>query len=382
MRITFLTWRDTGHPDGGGSEVYVEQIARRLAAHGHQVTIRCARYSGSPAEEYVDGVRLVRRGRRLTVYPWGMLHLLSRSGRAQDVIVDVINGIPFGSPLVRRTDVVALVHHVHQRQWEIIYPGLLGRLGWLLESRLTPWLYRRVPHVTVSEASRRDLEGLGIPRGAIAVVRNGLSPTARQPAAPKSATARLVVLSRLVPHKQIEHALAAVAVLAADFPELHLDVLGSGWWHDELVEAGRREAVQDRVTFHGRVDDTERDRILARAWLALLPSAKEGWGLAVLEAAAQGTPTVGYRGAGGLDESIHDGQTGLLVDGPGQLSEATASLLRDRPRRERMARAAREYAEEFDWETTATAFAETVQQLRSARAVDQDGLVRRVRRRR
>ena len=30
MRIAFLTWRDSTHPDGGGSEVFVEQVARQL----------------------------------------------------------------------------------------------------------------------------------------------------------------------------------------------------------------------------------------------------------------------------------------------------------------------------------------------------------------
>ena len=70
----------------------------------------------------------------------------------------------------------------------------------------------------------------------------------------------------------------------------------------------------DVVTFHGHVDDATRDRILARAWVMALPSVKEGWGIAVTEAAAQGTPTIGYRSSGGLEESIVDGVTGWLVD--------------------------------------------------------------------
>ena len=40
MRIAFLSWRDTGHPDGGGSEEYIEHIAEQLVARGHDVTIR------------------------------------------------------------------------------------------------------------------------------------------------------------------------------------------------------------------------------------------------------------------------------------------------------------------------------------------------------
>ncbi len=46
----------------------------------------------------------------------------------------------------------------------------------------------------------------------------------------------------------------------------------------------------------------------------LLPSRKEGWGLAVVEAAQHGVPTIGYRSSGGLSDSIVDGVTGILVD--------------------------------------------------------------------
>ena len=55
------------------------------------------------------------------------------------------------------------------------------------------------------------------------------------------------MLSRLVPHKQIEHALVVVQRLAAELPDLHLDVVGEGWWHDRLVAAAADLGVSDRV---------------------------------------------------------------------------------------------------------------------------------------
>ena len=53
--VTFLTWRDQGHPDGGGSEVYVESVARELVRRGHRVQVRCARYPGSARREMSQG---------------------------------------------------------------------------------------------------------------------------------------------------------------------------------------------------------------------------------------------------------------------------------------------------------------------------------------
>ena len=354
MRITFLTWRDTGHPDGGGSELYVEQVARGLVARGHDVTVLCARYDGSPRRSLEHGVRFLRRGGRLTVYLHGLLHLLTPTGRRQDAVVEVINGLPFGARLVRRRGLVALVHHLHEEQWRMIYPGLPGRIGWFVESRLTPLVYRQVPHVTVSDSTRRDLLGLGVPADLVRVVYNGLS--ASSVVEPRSPQPRIVVLARLVPHKRIEHAFEVLAALRDDLPGLGLDVVGSGWWHDELVAAARALGVDDLVVWHGHVDDAERDRLLSRAWVALLPSAREGWALSVVEAAAQGTPTIAYRSAGGVNESILDGRTGVLVDGPGEAAEAVRELLDQPSRLREMADAARAHAAGFSWESSANAF--------------------------
>lgn len=345
MRIAFLTWRDTTHPDGGGSEVYVEEVARRLADRGHEVTIVCARHGRAPADEVLDGVRLHRVGGRLTVYPRALVWLLRHR---VDVIVDVVNGLPFATPLVRRRGVVALVHHLHQRQWQIIYPGLAGRVGWWIESRLTPRLYRGVPHLTVSEASRRDLADLGVHD--VTVARNGLAVVESH--APRSPTPRLCVLARLVPHKRIEHAVAVVAALRAELPGLHLDVIGDGWWRDELEAEVSRLRAGDVVTLHGHVQEADRDRLLAQAWLMLLPSVKEGWGLAVMEAAAQATPTVAYREAGGVEESIVDGVTGRLVDDVAGLETVTRELLLDAGLRHRLGVQAQVRARTFDWEST------------------------------
>ena len=132
MRVAFLTWRDSTHPDGGGSEVFVEEVGRELVRRGHSVTVFCAAHGTAPQSEDLDGVRILRRGGRLTVYPRGLLWVLWRR-RSIDAVVDVINGLPFATPLVRRRGLVALWHHVHDRQWQIIYPGWRGRLGWFME---------------------------------------------------------------------------------------------------------------------------------------------------------------------------------------------------------------------------------------------------------
>jgi glycosyltransferase involved in cell wall biosynthesis len=355
-RITFLVWRDTAHPDGGGSEVYVEHMARWLAARGHDVTIVCAAHQNAPALEIRDGVRFVRRGGWLSVYPYGLRYLLSKRGRGSELVVDVHNGIPFCSPLVRRRGVHVLVHHVHQQQWHIIYPGLRGRAGWWIESRLAPFLYRRQPYITVSESTKRDLRALGISSERVAVICNGIDVPHPSLLGARAETPRICVLGRVVPHKQFEHALQVLAELLPAIPTLALDVVGDGWWIEQLRQAATDIGVQDRVTFHGHVPDAERDRILSESWLMLAPSVKEGWGIAIMEAAAHGVPTVAYAAAGGVTESIVDGETGVLVDDLNTMIEHCRDLLNDHEARLTMGKKARERAGHFDWASSAAAF--------------------------
>ncbi len=354
MRITFLSWRDTTHVDGGGSEIFTEQVAAELVRRGHEVTIRCAAVPGQPASQVRDGVRLSRAGGRLTVYPRALAWLL-RNRRSIDVVVDVINGLPFASPLVRRRGIVALIHHVHREQWHIIYPGLGGTIGWFVESRITPLLYRGLPHLTVSDATARDLVRLGVPERRITVARNGVAHGAATDTAlvPKAPVPTLAVLSRLVPHKQIEHLFQIAARLRGEFGDLRVDVIGEGWWHEELSAEADRLGVGDLVRFHGHVPDEDRDRLLASAWLHVLPSVKEGWGLAISEAALQGTPTLAYRSAGGVNESVVDGVTGALCDDVDDLYETARTLLRDPARRSSLGEQARAHAATLTWSATA-----------------------------
>ncbi|EUA16235.1 glycosyl transferases group 1 family protein [Mycobacterium xenopi 4042] len=156
---------------------------------------------------------------------------------------------------------------------------MLGRLGWYIESRLSPRLHRRNQYVTVSLPSARDLVELGVDNDRIAVVRNGLDEAPAQTlGGPRAASPRVVVLSRLVPHKQIEHALDAVAALRPRVAGLHLDIVGSGWWRQRLVDHAERLGITDAVTFHGHVDDVTKHYVVQRSWVHVLPSRKEGWG--------------------------------------------------------------------------------------------------------
>ena len=131
-----------------------------------------------------------------------------------------------------------------------------------------------------------------------------------------------------------------------------LHVVGHGYWHDELVATAEHLGVSDAVHFHGFVDDDVKDALLASSWVNLLPSLKEGWGLAIIEAGALGVPSIAFREASGTTESVVDGETGFLVDDVDGLVAAADLLLLDPTLRKELGEAAREFAEGFSWEAT------------------------------
>jgi glycosyltransferase involved in cell wall biosynthesis len=253
--------------------------------------------------------------------------------------------------------VITLVHHVHREQWQIIYPGWRGHLGWWLESRAAPRLFRG-RYLTVSDASRTDLVGLGVAADRIDVVPNGLDIPHPSQTVARNPMPTICVLGRLVPHKRVEHALEVAARLRATTPGLRVEVVGEGWWRAQLEQQAAELGVADLVRFHGQVDDAERGRILDRSWVLLAPSVKEGWGIAIMEAAARGVPAVAYRSAGGVTESIVDGETGALVDDVDGLAKASEELLGDSALRSRLGEAARTRAARFDWNATGRRFAQ------------------------
>jgi glycosyltransferase involved in cell wall biosynthesis len=348
LRLLLLNWRDLQHPEAGGAEKYLVEIAEGLAARGHDVTFRTSWYPGSLHNETVNGVHYVRRGGKYTIYPRALAAQLGRRHRA-DIVVDVQNGVPYLTPLIRRGPVVNLVHHVHREQWPVIFPGRVASVGWWLESRLAPRIYRRQQYVAVSDATRRELGGLGITPERVDIIHNGTDLVSLD-GIEKTAHPSIVVLGRLVPQKRVDLAIEATGRLREIFPDLTLTIAGTGWWEPQLRDLVEELDLVDRVHFAGHVSQEEKHQLLARSWVQALPSLKEGWGLVIVEAGIHGTPTVAFREAGGTADAIRDGETGILTDeGLEAFTEGLASLLGDDALRHDMGTQAAEWARRFSW---------------------------------
>lgn len=316
MRILILNWKDLEHPAAGGAEVYVDAIARHWVEWGHEVTIFCSLPAGQAPKDEVAGVRLVRGGGRFGVYRAARQYYETEGKGCFDVVLDVVNTRPFLCPrYVRDVPVIALIFQVAREVWAYEVPRPVALLGrhWL-EPR---WLhsYASVPTLTISESSRESLEEYGLRRVSIVPVGLEVQSLPERPAREVRPTA--CFLGRLAANKRPDHALRAFELAREQVPGGRMWVIGGG----PMENALRRRFAHDSIQFFGRVDNGVKLGLLARCHCLLVTSVREGWGLVVTEAAAVGTPSMGYD-VPGLRDSLR-ASNGVVV-GPSVEEMATA----------------------------------------------------------
>lgn len=351
LHILVLADRDWKHHDTGGNGANLYAQISRWVEWGHRVTVVAGEYPGGERVEHF-GPRLTvhRMGTRSTVFPRGILAVMRGIGRDADVVLEVINGITFLSPLWLRKPRVALVHHVHRE----LYLGEFKRTGhllyWMLEALPLRLLYRRTPFVTISGSARDDLVREGVPRDHITVEYLGVD-VEKYARGTRSSDPHLIFVGRLKAYKRVELLFDLLDAL----PEATLDVVGEGDHRPDLETEIKRRGLDGRVCMHGYVDDRRKAELYGKAWVNLTASASEGWSLTVMEAALCGTPSAALA-VGGLSESIVHGETGLLARDPAELRRYAIDLVRDPELRERLGDAAERRARTFTWDRSAAAF--------------------------
>jgi len=358
MKILILTNRDRTHPWAGGSHTYTHEVASRWVKQGDEVTMVCGTYPGSlpcKREDEVDGIKVIRRGGMYTVFPGAVWQYLTRLGKEEfDVVLEVMDGIPFFTPLFVFKPKITLVHHIHTEIFRWQLPPHLARIAIFVERVLSPLFYRKARFITVSGSSREEMIRHGFPGENIEIAYNGIRHNICKPDRSRKASYPYVVyVGRLRRYKRVELLIEAMAKVVREIPEARLFIVGHHVY-EALKELVVDLGLQGVVKFHGFVSDEEKVDILQRAHVAVQPSVSEGWGLTVIEANACGTPAIASD-IPGLRDAVQDGVTGLLFrpDDVDDLAEKIMLVLKHEELRNRLADQAIEWAQRFDWDRTA-----------------------------
>lgn len=350
-----MNWQDRHNPRSGGAEIHLHEIFGRLAGRGHEVTLLVSGWEGCRSHARVDGMDVLRVGRRYT-FPlrvhggWRRLR-----GRGFDVVIENINKIPLFTPLWMEPPVVGLVNHLFGRTAFREAPWPAAATVWTAE-RLLPVAYRGVPFHAVSESTAADLARRGLDPARIEVVYGAVDHDRYRPdpGVERFPDPTFVYVGRLKRYKGLDVILRAISRAGGAAEGARLVVAGSGDDRERLRRVAREVGVAGRVEFPGFVSEERKVELLRRAWANLYPSPKEGWGLTNLEAAACGTPTVASD-APGLRESVRHGETGFLVphDDVAAWAGRLEELAGDPELRRRLGEGARGHARRFSWERAA-----------------------------
>ena len=291
--------------------------------------------------------RDVRGGRDWTAF-WALVRLI-RSFRPHVVHTHTAKAGALGRLAAAFCRVPVVVHTYHGHVFEAYFSALATRAVVAVE-RMLAW--RSDALVAVTERVRRDLLARGIGRDhRVVVVPLGfdLAPMLAAPArrgelrrelglAPE--TPLVGIVARLVPVKAHETFLQAARAVMPARPDVVFLVVGDGERRTALEAMARELGLAARVRFLGWRADL--DRLYADLDVVVLTSRNEGSPVALIEAMAAGRPVVSTR-AGGVEDVVTDGETGLLapVGDAGGIGRAVLDLLEDPARAARLGAAAR-----------------------------------------
>lgn len=355
MRILLLNWQDIKNPAGGGAEVYLHQIFKRLAAQGHDITLLCSQFSSAPREEVIDGIHIVRRGNR-NLFNYVVPIEYERQFRREhyDIVIDDINKIPFYTPMYVREPLLGMVMHLFDKS---IYKeaSILAATYVYCAERFALSVYRNTPLVAISESTRTELLSRGYQQENIFLVPCAVNHTAyRQLPGVTRLEPIIGYVGRIKKYKSVDHLLRAFAIVLKVLPEAKLIIIGDGDGKPAFERLAHELQINHATTFTGFLPLEEKIQLLNQMQVVVNTSAKEGWGLTVTEANACGVPAVASD-VPGLRDAVIDGETGLLYEYGNieQLAEKILLLLRDEHLRTRLTNGALEYAQSLTWDKSA-----------------------------
>jgi len=337
----------------GGAEIFTYEVLKRWADRGHEITMFASEFFNCKKKEKINNIKVFRAGGKYSVYQKAKsFYEKIFSKEKYDFIIDEINTKPFFTPkfVCHGERIVALIHQMAKEYWFYETPFPLSYIGYyFLEKR---WLknYVNTPTVTVSESTKRDLNGLGFEK--VFVVSEGLNFKPLKNVPKKEKNPVIVFVGRLKRAKRPDHAIKAFSTVKEYLPKAELWIIGKGYFKKKIAKM-----KMDGVKFYTPASNKERRELIKRSWVLVNPSIREGWGLNVLEANALGVPCVAYNVAGLCDSVLH-GETGLLADNGNveDLAKKLLLVLKNDVLRERLSANALNYSRRFSWDKTAAEF--------------------------
>jgi glycosyltransferase involved in cell wall biosynthesis len=288
----------------GGVEKRIRELAVRLAARGHDVHIVGMKYWEGPDTLAMDGITLhgicpaqplYADGRRtIREAIWFSTCLIPFLKREEFDIIDCQQFPYFPCFPVKLTAVlkkkpfVITWHEVWGDYWYeyLGWKGAFGKMTEQLITGLTPNI------IAVSGTTAKKLGCLGVFDN-VRIIPNGIDPVHIRSVLPSTESSDIIFAGRLIKEKHVDVLVRAFGSLLPGSPGLTLLVLGDGPEQESIRSLIKDLAIEDRVLLKPFTDShDEVISLMKSSHVCVIPSTREGFGIAALEALACGLPVV------------------------------------------------------------------------------------------
>ncbi len=317
MNILLTNWRDPRNNKSGGAEILNMHILKSLLERGVTVTWYAMSSEGLKKSEIYENITIIRYGNIFThflYFPW--LLLTKKFGQI-DLVIDSIHGTGYLTPLLMpRTRKIVLICEVAKNIWDEMLPFPISWVGKKWE-KIMMKLYGRNTFWTISESTKKDLVELGIERKKIEVIPMGFDALSLQKRVEKDEKPTALFVGRLTEMKGIKDAISAIELVnLRSNIKWQLKIIGRGEkeYERELKRIVKEKELGQFINFLGFVSEKSKFTEMAKSWVLLVPSSREGWGMIVPEANSVGTSVIGYNVPGLRDSLKAYSKMNILVN--------------------------------------------------------------------
>ena len=344
---------DWYHPRIGGIELHLHDLAGRLSTVGHDVVI----VTPTPGAAVVDGIRVVRVDAPraphfgFLITPGGIRTLDAAIAREQpDVVhahVSIVSPAALGGAraVARRELPLVVTFHSVVPQTRLLARMTGSALG------ASHW---RASFSAVSQRVARDVQTIA-PAQPMRILPNGIDAdfwrASDRPTRRRERATRLLSVMRLNRKKR---PLALVDLMRELRNHIERDqhvvlrIVGDGPWRTRIERAIARAGLAREIELLGHQSREQIRQLMAASDIFVLPTIRESFGLAALEARCAGLPVVAMR-ASGVAELVEHNVNGLLADSDADFAVCVAQLVRDPAQRASIANENRTSVTPFAW---------------------------------
>jgi GalNAc-alpha-(1->4)-GalNAc-alpha-(1->3)-diNAcBac-PP-undecaprenol alpha-1,4-N-acetyl-D-galactosaminyltransferase len=359
MRITLVISKMS---NAGGTERMMSVLSSGLCEKGHEVTVitvsDCSDKSFYPLD---PAIKLINSGilglyknpaLKFIYLPFALAKLRKAIMETRpDIVipfVDVLNILTIMSLKGKNISVIATEH---------FSPGI-RKIGAVWDF-LRPKYYRKAKCITVLTPEDKTY----FPNDLQHKIHVTLNPAVKPNVSKNdySLNNRIIGVGRLVKEKGFDLLISAFSELTSDFPELKLDIYGTGVEYDDLTSLIKESGLSEKVFIHSPVKNIIEK--MTGADIFILPSRLEPFGMVIVEAMSAGVPVIATDCPNGPKNIITNKDDGILVKNGSvqEISDSIKLVLTDEELRKKLGGNAKKITEKLSVENFIKKWEELIQ---------------------